>query len=438
MALEPDLIPIEPNHQLPLYDTEETMARARPVVLRVVAALFYQGYVAAILPIASPWIANSFGLDQPAIARLFAWLALAYLGAIALARMIDRVGRRRVMQWSMLAMPLCALGAALSPHLPLFVTFVILMNSFGGAALASGIVIIAEVLPIARRAQGQSWAGLAVAAGAGLTVFLMPVLDGAGISWRMLMWIAAAALAIIPLLARGLPESQRWERAAEEGDISRARFYDIFVPLYCKRSVALTFCTIFATWCGEGISTYAYFHAVSVVGLTAAGASLMMLLGGGLGMLGFPFGAWSAEKFGRVPTVVMTGIAVAAGGLLFFWGPPRNFAWPLTWLCIAYCALNIVNNAVTVGSNAAFTELYPTALRGTAIGWFALMGAGASLTAEGTIAALAKRMGGLSNVVGWLAMLAIPGAILFGLTIDETRGLSLEESAQELAFDHRS
>jgi len=77
-------------------------------------------------------------------------------------------------------------------------------------------------------------------------------------------------------------------------------------------------------------------------------------------------------------------------------------------------------------------------LRGTAIGWFALMGAGASLTAEGTIAALAKRMGGLSNVVGWLAMLAIPGAILFGLTIDETRGLSLEESAQELAFDHRS
>jgi len=101
-----------------------------------------------------------------------------------------------------------------------------------------------------------------------------------------------------------------------------------------------------------------------------------------------------------------------------------------------------VNNAVTVSTNAAFTELYPTALRGTTIGWFALIGAGSSLSAEASISTLAKPMGGLSNVVGWLALLAIPGALLFGFTIDETRGLSLEDAAledaaREEAFDHR-
>jgi putative MFS transporter len=439
MASIPDPAPIESTTQgLPLYDSEAERARARPVLMLATAMLFYQGYTAAIVPIASPWIAKSFGLDQSAIAAVFAWLALAYLGALALSRMADKAGRRRVMMWAMVAMPMCALGAALSSHLASFVVFTILLNAFGGAAFASAIVIVAEVLPIARRAQGQSYAGLGVASGAGLCVVVMPILAGYAMSWRWLLWIAAAGIVICPFLAIALPESPRWEHAAETGDTARARFYDIFVPLYRKRSISLTVCTIFATLCGEGISSWGYFHAVSVVGLSAAAASVMMTLGGGVGMIGFPAGAWSSEKFGRVPTVVGAGIAVAGGGLLFYWGPPAGFGWPASWLCVTYCLLNIVSNLVTVATNAAFTELYPTALRGTTMGWFALIGAGASLTAEGAISALARKMGGLSNVVGWLALLAIPGALLFGLTIDETQGLSLEDAAHEDAFDHRA
>jgi len=439
MSCKPDQAEVEPADQkLPLYDTEAARARARPVLLLAMAMLFYQGYVAAILPIASPWVAKSFGLDQSAIAAVFAWLALAYLGALALSRMADKAGRRRVMLWSMTAMPICALGAAQSSHLALFVLFAILLNAFGGAALTSAIVVVAEVLPIARRAQGQSYAGLAVASGSGLCVVIMPILDGYAISWRWLLWIAGAFIVIGPVLAFALPESPRWEHAAEAGDTARARFYDIFVPRYRKRSTALTICTMFATLCSEGTTSWGYFHAVSVVGLSATAASVMMTLGGGLGMIGFPAGAWSAERFGRVPTVVGSGIAVAGGGLLFFWGPPTGFAWPAFWLCVTYCLLNVVSNAVTVATNASFTELYPTALRGTTMGWFALIGAGSSLTAESTISTLAKPMGGLSKVVGWLGLLAIPGAILFGLTIDETQGLSLEKAANEEAFDPRA
>ncbi len=439
MALKPDRTATETREEAPpLYDTEAARARARPVLLLAMAMLFYQGYVSAIAPIASPWIAKSFHLDQSAIAAVFAWLALAYLGALALSRMADKAGRRRVMLWSMTAMPLCAFGAALSTHLAAFVMFTILLNAFGGAVVASAIVIIAEVLPIARRAQGQSYAGLAVASGSGLCVVIMPILDGYALSWRLLLWIAVAFIALGPFLAYALPESPRWEHAAEAGDTSRAKFYDLFVPLYRKRSVALTVCTIFATLCSEGTSSWGYFHAVSVVGLSATAASVMMTLGGGLGMIGFPIGAWSAERFGRVPTVVVAGIAVGGGGLLFFWGPPTGFGWPAVYLCVAYCLLNIVSNLVTVATNAAFTELYPTALRGTAMGWFALMGAGSSLTAESTISALAKPMGGLSNVVGWLGLLAIPGSIVFGLTIEETQGLSLEDAAREEAFDRRA
>jgi hypothetical protein len=44
---------------------------------------------------------------------------------------------------------------------------------------------------------------------------------------------------------------------------------------------------------------------------------------------------------------------------------------------------------------------------------------------------LAQSFGGLSNIVGYLALLGIPSAILFGLFIEETRGLSLEVAARE-------
>ena len=252
MSSSPDHASAESaEHSPPLYDDEDARARARPVLIRAMAMLFYQGYISAILPIASPWIAKSFGLDQSAIAGVFAWLALAYLGALALSRMADKAGRRRVMLWSMTAMPICALGAALSSQLATFVLFAILLNAFGGAVVASAIVIVAEVLPIARRAQGQSYAGLAVVSGGGLRVVIMPILDHYAISWRWLLWIAAICIAIGPFLAFSLPESVRWENAAKAGETVRARFYDLFVPLYRKRSIALTGCTILGTLCSR-------------------------------------------------------------------------------------------------------------------------------------------------------------------------------------------
>jgi MFS family permease len=442
--VEPIIMPSTPDH-LRILDTEtvdapnpggleEKPRSVRTAIILLMAMLFYQGYISAIVGIGSPWIAKSFGLDQSGIAAVFAWLALSSLGALGLSRMADKAGRRRVMMWCMTAMPFCALGAAVSTRLAPFIGFAILLNAFGVAAATSAIVVVAEILPIDRRASGQSHAGIAVAAGGGLGLALMPILIARGLSWRWMLWVAAAGIVLFPTLALLLPESERWELAAQSGDTARTRFYDLFAPRYRNRSTVLTICTLLATLCSEGVTTYVYFHAVSVVGLSAAAASTMIFIGGGLGMIGFPIGAWSSERFGRVPTLVASGIAVAMGGLLFYWGPPKNFASPFQWLSASFCMLTIAQSAATVATNAAITELYPTSLRGTSLGWFALISAGASLTAESTIAILAKPFGGLSRVVGWLGLLAIPGSILFGLAIDETRGLSLEDAANEEEF----
>jgi hypothetical protein len=137
-----------------------------------------------------------------------------------------------------------------------------------------------------------------------------------------------------------------------------------------------------------------------------------------------------------VPTVVAFGIFITAGHLWFYWGPPVHFAWPLLWLASGFFWFSVCDNAGTVASNAAATELFPTALRGTMIGWFALVSAAGSIISNAAVAVLANKMGGLSIVVGALSFVGIPAAILFGLIIDETRGMSLEIASKEEEFRH--
>jgi MFS family permease len=104
------------------------------------------------------------------------------------------------------------------------------------------------------------------------------------------------------------------------------------------------------------------------------------------------------------------------------------------WLATGYFWFNACDNGATVASNAAATELFPTPLRGTMIGWFALANAIGAVVSNAAVAILANAMGGLSIVVGALSIVGIPAAILFGLMIDETRGLSLETAGKEEEF----
>ena len=412
----------------------DSATRERATVAALLAMLFYQGFAAAIISVASPWIGNSFHLDGAGIARLFAWISLSAFGALALSRMIDRYGRRRMILWCVAAIPVCSIGAAIATSLLWFAIFQIALYAMVGAAGSGCVVMLSEELPIARRARGQSFGGLAAAVGAGLCVFLMPIFDAYGWSWRWMFVISAAGIAILPAMARLLPESERWELSDASGINTRTRFYDVFQPLYRKRSITMILCALAGNISTTAANAFGYYHAVSVVGMSSAATSTMTIVAGGLGLLGFPLGAWTSERFGRVPTIVAFGIAITAGHLWYFWGPPPHFAWPFWWLASGFFWFNVCDNAGTVGANAAATELFPTPLRGTMIGWFALVGAIGSVISNAAVALLANKMGGMSIVVGALSIVGIPAAIAFGLLIDETRGMSLEMSAKEDQF----
>ena len=401
----------------------------------VVRALFmilcYQGYAFSFLGVGAPFIAQSFHFDQSGIARMYAWISLNSVGALILSRMADRMGRRRIVLLSLLLTPLCSFAAAISASANLFILFEIIVYAGIGATFGSSFVMLAEALPIEKRSAGQGWAHLAIATGGGGCVILAPLLAHYGISWRWLLAAPAVGIVLLPMMSRMLPESARWEHAAARGASAGSHFYDIFSPAYRWRAVPLIVATILGEASAAAVATWIYYHAVAVVKLSPAQGSAILLIGGTISTAGLALGVRMSERVGRVKSMVILGLGSVVGVLAFYWGPPANFAWPVLWLLVAHTWFAAAGRGSVVAANSAVTELFPTALRGTIMGWLTLCVAIAAIAAQVTIAVLAKPLGGLSNVVGWISLLTIPCVIIWWLFIDETRGLSLEVASRE-------
>ena len=123
------------------------------------------------------------------------------------------------------------------------------------------------------------------------------------------------------------------------------------------------------------------------------------------------------------------------GAFTFYWGPPAHSGLRWLWIGVTYCCFTAGLSAGQVGGNSLATELFPTAIRGAMMGWFALVGAIAAVTAQTLNSGSRHAASHLSIVVGYLSLLAIPNAIIVALFLPETRGLSLEAAAMEEVFE---
>src|ERR1700691_1281056 len=176
---------------------QEAARKNRQLSVSIATVLAYEGFTMSINGIGAPWIAKSFHLSESGIAGLFAWISLSAIGALGLSRMIDRLGRRRMVLACIAGTAVSALAAALATNIAAFTVCEIALYAFIGATVSGCIVILAEELAIEERARGQSWGGLGMGLGGGLCLLTMAMV-ARHYSWRWML-VLASAMGVVAL-----------------------------------------------------------------------------------------------------------------------------------------------------------------------------------------------------------------------------------------------
>lgn len=396
---------------------------------RVLAPMAWWGFLAGINGAAAPSLAVSFGLDDREIAWALGWVGLASVGAWALGRQADRLGRRRLLLACLAGLPGAALASALAPGVAAYVAAQLAAYALGWTLLAVLMVVIAE--QDAQRARGQGRAGTVFTVATALPLLLAGALGERPDAWRWLWALGAAPALAWPLFRRALPETRRWRDAEARGETARVRMRDVFAPRYRRRALAVLAAVGLLNGMEIVCRLWLFYHPVRTLGLAPSTAVMILLAGGAASLAGFPLGAALADRVGRRATFVAAS-AVFGVGAVGYYGLSvlEPVARPLE-LAFFFGLLAFGGNAGMVAFRTTATELFPTRLRGCLGGWMAVasaLGWWLEVSAAGLLSGLT---GALGPAVALLVLLVLPTLWALQSLLPETAGLRLEQAALE-------
>ncbi len=390
--------------------------RQRTLLFLLGTATLFEGYDAFIASMALPYIGRDLGASEATLGLALAAIRVGALASMALGRVADRRGRRGLLLVTIVAYTVSTAATGLSRGVADFVLFQFFAQIFLVTELAVAQVVIAEEFPASFRSTGQGMLGAFGALGAGMAALLFPIFQETSLGWRGLYFVGIAPLLLTAYLRRALPETERWQQARASGAIAERRLGELL-----RGALAARFVALLAIGFAIGASVapafaFASYRATNAFGWTPSQVSALVILGGGLGMLGWFVSGWLSERWGRrgVGACALVATTVAAAGY-----------YATAHLAPAFALLVFANAAASVALNALGTELFPTALRSTAKSWisnFGVIGAVAGMVAVGV---LGPRLGGSDATILALAAFPVASALLLAW-VPETRGLELD------------
>jgi MFS family permease len=294
-------------------------------------------------------------------------------------------------------------------------------------------VAVAEEAPDALRAHAQARFGIYATFGGALALAVSTAVPSLPGTWRAFWWIAALPIVAVPAVRARLLETARFDDAVQSGRVAASRAVDLFAARYRRRTLGMLAVALLKPVSLTAVGTWPFYHMVKTLGLAPGWASLVYVIGGGIGMAGNPLGARLTDRWGRRPTsLVATGVTVVAGVAFFFVPHDASRAALLTSL-IAAMALNQSATAVfSVADRCIDAELFPTALRTTYLGGARLMNAAGSVLSMFALSALAAPLGGLPTAIAAVsAVTLLPALAIFLAIVPESRGLTLEHASLE-------
>jgi putative MFS transporter len=366
------------------------------------------------------------------------------VGSLALGRLADRVGRRRIFQYAILWYAVFTALTALAWGPWSVMTFRFLAGLGLGAMLVVDPSMLAEYLPPQRRGRflvmlDFFWpVGLLLATGLSY-LFLVQV--GGESSWRWL-FLAASFPAFMAFVVRlSLPESPyylaRQGRGREAGAVlaeitgrriegdgftappeARASALDLVAPRFRWRSAVVV-----AVWVALNISYYGLFLWLPFVLQQQEEFSIDVYLLLALSALsqfpGYAASMWLVERIGRKPTLA---VFLLLGGLAAYAFGAASTA---TAYVIALFFVGFFNLGAWGAVYPYTSELFPTRIRSTAFGMVEGVGKAAAIAGPYIFGALKDATGGTFWSLTFVALVMVAGGLVAAAFGHETRGEKL-------------
>ena len=376
-------------------------------VARISFGAFFEIYETALTSLLAPMLVRAgvfhsgrgglFGL--PDLASLaFTTFAGLFLGAILFSTVSDRLGRRPIFTYSMIWYAAATLIMSLQ-HNALGVCLWRLVAAIGvGAEIVAIDAYLSEVMPKALRGRGfaiSTAIQFTAVPLAGLLAALLAHRSLGGVEgWRLLLLVPVIGAALIWWVRMGLPESPRWLAEHGRGAEASSILGRVETLVERRRGRALpapeatavgdltvregSYRELFRGELGRRVliliaasctATFAYFGFNNWLPtlLEARGVGLTRSLGySALIAISFPLApllfSLFADRLERKWQIVLGAAITAAAGLAFV-AQRTALGWISCGLVISVAA-----NLLSYGLHTYRSELFPTRLRGRAIG----------------------------------------------------------------------
>jgi putative MFS transporter len=292
------------------------------------------------------------------------------------------------------------------------------------AEWAVAMVVAAEEFPADRRGFVIGLIQAFSSLGAVLCAGLAPSLLATALGWRAVYFVGVIPLLLLAWARRGLRETRRFsEQVASEGAVAPRPLTAIWRSPYARRVLLMGVIWMLIYACTQNAITFWKEFAVAERGLSDAQVGTSISIAALAAMPLVFFAGKLLDWIGRRPgAVVIFGVT----SLGVFGCYSLHAQWALT----VALALGVFGATAVLPVLSAFnTELFPTTLRGDAMGW-ANNGIGRiGHVLSPALLGIAAESFGWGAAVRSTAILPLLAAALVVLFLPETAGKELEETA---------
>jgi MFS family permease len=345
---------------------------------------------------------------------------LVSLVAIALA---DRLGRRRLVLIGLVGACTANLVTALSPTFEVFTGAQLFSRALVNTTLIVAGIAAVEDAPEGARAFATGMFALALGAGFGLAVVLLPLADLGDYGWRISFAVSAAVVLVVPVIARHLKETRRYVRVATSSVArGRGRVRELFDSAYGYRFLLLGLAAFLTNVFSAPSSQLSNRYLTQGHDFTNADVALFRTVTAGLpGIIGVLLASRLAESRGRRPVTIVGLLVATSFQAAFFLAGDDVVLWitPVVAIIAAACA------GLALGTLDA--ELFPTEVRGTSSGFILVSAVAGSAVGLVLATQLKDLVGGLGPAIAVCGLASLIAALFVVPRLPETAARRLDD-----------